>query len=571
MYVTNSGTIRGGGAGAGLRIDQASDSAVVINTGTIEAASGPAIFEQFRNVQLTNSGLIRSGGAVTVNLGGGADTLTWLQGGRFSLASDAPGYVDGGDAFDRLIVGPGSFTLDDRFVNFESVELVGADLTFGRVTELTTGTLSINAASRLRVPTTARIIGAVNNLGVIALDNGAANNLLTIDGVLTSPGAVRLDLNLTPGSVGSDRLQLGGVAGAPVALTMVDITSGSPAAGVSTPVATVGGSVGASSVVLAAPVRSGAYVLNLLGDTFYLESLVNPRIQTYATALATLPNVWGAGLAPVSAMMRDGASRDRDWRAWASSITAASDFLDDDATFAPSEYDVSGGAWGLDRAFGSDRSLVVGAFANVVDASSDVQDSGGFDAELPAVGAYASWAQGGWGLGFIAMAERGDLDFSDEQNVPLAETEAWSMGAQADVRRAIGGVLGWQVTPWLRARYVVSDFGVVSDRYGATIAAESFDRLEGLAGAELSQRFALGDGVSLRAFVDAAGGFASGQATVVSNGVTAAPDTEGAIAQGQAGLELTFAERFSAGIRLEARQGAGDQAFGGGVSLSYAF
>lgn len=322
--VTLDGTVNGGtGAAAGLWMDtaagQASRAAI---GGSVGAVSGLAVADAAgdADVRVSAAGLVRG----AARLGDGSDRLsfdgsdlsqtTTLDGGDDTLGTD--GFVD------VLTLGNLSATLTGaNLVNWESVVIDDATVAFAddllatgsggglglslvngaildaRTTFALTGDLSVGAGSIVSAPGGGAgvysVSGDVTNAGLIAFDDGAAGDVLTVAGNYTgSGGTLRFDTALGANASPTDLLHVMGNASGTTALVFQNVGGAGAATTQGIRVVQVDGTSTATAFSLgnAAPLQAGAYVYTLaFGDP------ANGADQSWYLRAATVPSGGGGG------------------------------------------------------------------------------------------------------------------------------------------------------------------------------------------------------------------------------------------------------------------------------------
>ncbi|WP_238945261.1 autotransporter outer membrane beta-barrel domain-containing protein [Allofranklinella schreckenbergeri] len=164
--------------------------------------------------------------------------------------------------------------------------------------------LTLTGSARLEVTDSHTLTAnAHNTAGVVSLQDGDANDTLTVDGGYEGGGSLALDTALGAGPVGADVLRVtGDVAGAATRIKM-RLTAG--AAGAATAgngilVVQVAGASPAGAFVLDGPVWHGGYLYELkqIGNDWFLQSRAAP-----APVVKQVPTLQGAGLIALALLL----------------------------------------------------------------------------------------------------------------------------------------------------------------------------------------------------------------------------------------------------------------------------
>ncbi len=221
LSVTTSGAVRGGtGAGIATQGNTGATTLITLNAGSdVSSTSGVAITNDADDATVTvNTGAVVSG---AIQLGDGSDLLNFA-GGDFSGVTSFDGGDDSssGDGFVDTLRFASSGAINGASVtNFERFEVVS-----GGVLTLSDNTLAVGDGSSgtgiftqaggiLQLNSGATTLtGNVSNGGALSTQNGAAGDIVTIDGDFTGGGSVLLDVSLGDDSSAADMLVVSGDA-----------------------------------------------------------------------------------------------------------------------------------------------------------------------------------------------------------------------------------------------------------------------------------------------------------------------------------------------------------------------
>lgn len=330
IMITISGNVTAGDGQIAIDTDSnGGATTIVLNSGTITAANGHAI----RNNGGVSTVTVNSGTTIAsdINLGGGVDTLI-LGGGTFSAGVTVDGGSDGDtdSSVDVLQFGTGTNSLatvtasTTPFTNFEQL-VIGSG-----------ATATSNAA--------ATISGYdVVLQGTLSMQDGAANDTLTISGDLAGGGTLTIDVDFNNST--ADVLTVTGNVTGATRINVNQIIAGSLTTNQDIPVVRVSGSASADSFSLAGGniVVDGIDIgLTYRRNVFYLD-LSNAGLFNLKTLAAAFPVsvLEGFARAPTLAQRRgDSIGKDRNFRRgfWFTPDSGSRDF----GTLSPkNSYDTS--------------------------------------------------------------------------------------------------------------------------------------------------------------------------------------------------------------------------------------
>lgn len=261
--LVNHGTIRGGtgATGGGIGLNVRSNTAPIVNTGTIEGGSGAVAIQGSATFTLTNSGMVQGGSGAsaivttaanasilltnsgTIRAGAGqTDAIRLAAGstGSLTLELQAGSVIEGNVVANAAgsndvlrLGGTSNATLDGgigstgQYRNFDRLEKTGASTwtitgsgDFSGSASINEGTLLVNgslAGSAVTVASGARLGGA-GTVGATTLASGAriapGNSIgtITINGAYVQNAGAVYEVEIDPGTVTSDRIQVNGTA-----------------------------------------------------------------------------------------------------------------------------------------------------------------------------------------------------------------------------------------------------------------------------------------------------------------------------------------------------------------------
>ncbi|CAN7151498.1 autotransporter domain-containing protein [Bosea sp. LjRoot90] len=315
--LTNHGVIRGGaGATGGVGINARNGAGQIINTGTIEGGSGNLAIAATSATLALN--IINSG---TIRAGAGANAIGWLAGvtpttGAIALELQAgsiiTGNVVGNAAGSNDILrlgGADNWVLDGgigsagQYRNFDRLEKTGASTwtiagsgNFAGPTNIAEGALIVNgslAGSAVTVASGARL-GGSGTVGTLTLASGSritpGNSIgtLTVNGAYVQNAGAVYEVEVDPGTVTSDRIQVNGAAtlASGAAITVVNSTGAGYVAGQRYTILTatgLTGSYGNTDLVLTP-------FLNLRNSTDATNAYLTVIRTNTAGGIGTTPN-----------------------------------------------------------------------------------------------------------------------------------------------------------------------------------------------------------------------------------------------------------------------------------------
>lgn len=274
--VTNFGTIQGGdgssAGGVGVDLGGPAGTAILTNSGTIRGGAGPGngaagfagvgVYVRIGNNRIVNSGTIEGNNAAaivanapgvsldivnsgTIRAGAGRNAIGWQSGvtpttGKLTLELQAGSVIEGNvvanqaGSNDTLRLGGSSdWTLDGgigsvgQYQNFDKLEKTGSSTwtiagsgDFSGSTTISEGTLRVNgslAGSAVTVQPGGRL-GGSGTVGATTVASGGriapGNSIgtLTINGAYTQGAGAVYEVEIDPGTVTSDRIQVNGTA-----------------------------------------------------------------------------------------------------------------------------------------------------------------------------------------------------------------------------------------------------------------------------------------------------------------------------------------------------------------------
>ncbi|CAN7500901.1 autotransporter domain-containing protein [Bosea sp. LjRoot90] len=326
---TNNGTVRGGtgptngtsGFGAGIWVRNAPTQPIV-NTGTIEGGAGAAAIvlgANNTNLVLVNSGTIRAGA-------GQANAIQWASSitpttGRIDLELRAGSVITGnvvanlaGSNDVLRLGGSDNWTLDGglgsagQYRNFDRLEKTGASTwtiggsgNFAGPTNIAGGTLIVNGSlsgSAVTVQSGARL-GGSGTVGATTLASGSritpGNSIgtLTVNGAYVQNAGAVYEVEIDPGTVTSDRIQVNGTAtlASGAAISVVNTTGAAYVAGQRYTILTstgLAGSYGSTDLTLTP-------FLNLRNGTDASNAYLTVIRTNTAGGIGTTPNEVSVG------------------------------------------------------------------------------------------------------------------------------------------------------------------------------------------------------------------------------------------------------------------------------------
>lgn len=176
--------------------------------------------------------------------------------------------------------------------------------------------LDLSGNARLEVTDSRTLTAQVHNTaGVVSLQDGDANDTLTVGGDYAGGGSLALDTALGAGPGGADVLRVtGDVTGAATRIKMrlTGAAAGAATAGNGILVVQVAGASPAGAFVLDGPVWHGGYLYELkqVGKDWFLQSRAAPA-PVSGGALTPVPTLPGAGLTMLTALLALGWRRQR--------------------------------------------------------------------------------------------------------------------------------------------------------------------------------------------------------------------------------------------------------------------
>ena len=318
IMVTISGNVTGGEEQIAIDTDtNGGTTTIVINSGTISAPNGHAI----RNNGGVSTVTVNSGTTIAsdVNLGGGVDTLI-LGGGTFGTGITVDGGSDGDpdNSIDVLQFGAGTTALSvvtastTPFTNFEQLVIASG------ATATSDGAATLSGYN-------------VVLQGTLSMQDGAANDTLTISGNLAGGGTLSIDVNFN--ETEADVLTVTGNVSGSTRIQVTQIGSSSLVASQDIPVVRVSGSASADSFALVGgtiEVDGIDIGLTYRNKVFYLD-LSNAGLFNLKTLAAAFPVsvLEGFARAPTLAQRRgDSMEKARNFRRgfWFTPDSGSKDF-----------------------------------------------------------------------------------------------------------------------------------------------------------------------------------------------------------------------------------------------------
>ncbi|MDO4705064.1 MAG: autotransporter outer membrane beta-barrel domain-containing protein [Comamonadaceae bacterium] len=176
--------------------------------------------------------------------------------------------------------------------------------------------LDLSGSARLELTDSRTLTAKVHNTaGVVSLQDGDANDTLTVGGDYAGGGSLALDTALGAGLGGADVLRVtGDVTGAVTRIKMhlTGAAAGAATAGNGILVVQVAGASPAGAFVLDGPVWHGGYLYELrqIGNDWFLQSRAAPA-PVSGGAPTPVPALHGAGLTMLTALLALGWRRQR--------------------------------------------------------------------------------------------------------------------------------------------------------------------------------------------------------------------------------------------------------------------
>ncbi len=461
-------TLSGGTIGGVLSSGSGDDILTLDGT----AMGSDMIFEGGSDQLILRSGSIA--GSIFMDAGPGNNngtdgSDTALVESSFNLGAFT-GTFDGGDdttsadgLIDILTLRGQSATVNGaNYINWETIILDGGSLRFGPNlsvgSDAGTGLRLINGGI-LNAAGGFALTGNLSNSGVIAMQNGAVGDSVTVSGGYTGGGQLRVDVDFATNT--ADTLNVSGnVTGAATAISVANLSSGA-STGNNVLVVDVTGTTAASDFTLAGgPVAAGAYTydLNLLGRQWILASIgVNAVGSVYESA----PFVLGTLVDMPTLEHRVGKRQ----------------YLTPNA----GQSQIVGGAWL--RAYGNRFDLTP---SNSTSRAAIDGRSGGLQFGYDAL--TVAGATGQWVLGVTGQYGAVNSTVTNTLGTGRIKANGYGLGATATWYGHGGLFFDAQAqVNWLKADYAT----------GGTVLATNQDAMGYGLSAEIGKRFALRDSVSL--------------------------------------------------------------------------